>query len=298
MQGRREAPPVSRSLIVALRVFLLVLAGGALAAAVLLTRDGAEGGATSPRFACPMHPEVTASEPGQCPICRMALEPSGRNAASTMASADMAAMADVTAVENVRKHRITDFVRKRSLLPNVQEIRGPAWVESDRTITAVLYVDQLDALAVDERASFSLTQAPKIVFAVHRTADPAIPWDRSTSRARFELDANRTASTKSAPEPGQVGWLEAARRPREVLAVPASAVLQGSDGPYVLVASGGPLFEKRPIEIGETLPKQGFSVVLAGLRPQERVVSKAAFFLDADRRLSSRTTDGNTWAAP
>ena len=70
----------------------------------------------------------------------------------------------------------------------------------------------------------------------------------------------------------------------QVLAVPASAVLQSPEGPYVLGWSGhGYTFEKRPIEIGETFSKQGFAVVLSGLRASERVVARATFFLDADR---------------
>jgi hypothetical protein len=43
-------------------------------------------------------------------------------------------------------------------------------------------------------------------------------------------------------------------------------------------------FAKRPIEIGETFLRQGFAVVLSGLRVNERVVGRATFFLEADRR--------------
>ena len=35
-----------------------------------------------PSFVCPMHPEVTSSSPGDCPICRMALEPMANIATS------------------------------------------------------------------------------------------------------------------------------------------------------------------------------------------------------------------------
>jgi len=228
----------------------------------------------------------------------MALEARGTNGAASLGShAGAPPMTDLTAVENVRKHRIIEYVRKRSLLPSVQELRGPAWVEADLTIAAVLYTDQLDALAVDEPATFSLTRTPEIAFAARRVAEPAVPWDRSTSRVRFRFDGARAARPGKLPEPGQVGWLEAARRPRDVLAVPVSAVLQSADGPYALVSNGGSVFEKRPIELGETLPKQGFAVVLAGLRAEERVVSRAAFFLDADRRLGNPTADGS-WGTP
>ena len=44
-------------------------------------------------------------------------------------------------------------------------------------------------------------------------------------------------------------------------------------------------FEKKPVQLGETFVKQGFAVVTGGLSLHERVVARATFFLDADRRL-------------
>jgi hypothetical protein len=59
----------------------------------------------------------------------------------------------------------------------------------------------------------------------------------------------------------------------------------------VLRALGGFRFEKRSIEIAETFSKQGFAVVLSGLGAQDRVVARAAFFLDADRRLDNHSAE-------
>ena len=71
------------------------------------------------------------------------------------------------------------------------------------------------------------------------------------------------------------------------------------EGPYVLAWAGGRRFEKRPVRIGETFTKQGFAVILSGLRPHDRVVSRAAFFVDADRRLGNHADDGeDSWGAP
>jgi hypothetical protein len=289
--------PVSGRFIVALRILLLLLAAGAVTAAVLIgvqRPDGAEPGVL---YVCPMHPDVRAPSPGQCPICRMALEGVARDPAvrSTRGS-QTPGMADTTAVDNVRKHRIIDVVRKRSLLFDARELRGPAWVENDGAIAAVFYNDQIAAIAPGERGSFSLTQAPEVAFAVRRMADAAVPWDRSTSRIRFRPDAVRPARAPSPLRPGQVGWLELPRKTREVLAVPVSAIVQSPEGPYVLAAVGPYSFEKRPIEIGETFLKHGFAVVLSGLRVHERVVSRATFFLDADRRLGMQAGD-EEWVA-
>src|ERR1700760_1913183 len=112
---RISPPEPSRRFVVAGRLLLLLTALGALGAAVLIgTRERVQ---VAARYACPMHPEVRSGEQGQCPICRMALEPQGLEEAR--------ATAETLAVENVRKHRILDVVRKRALLFPVQELRGP-----------------------------------------------------------------------------------------------------------------------------------------------------------------------------
>ncbi len=315
-----ERPTLSPSVIVFLRLLLLGVAAGAVFVGIAISFHGRDQGDGTPgaRYACPMHPEVRTTAPGSCPICQMALEPVGRSGdGQGKGHGGMAAaMPDMTAVENVRKHRIIDFVRARSLLPNLREMRGPAWVEDDREISAIFYKDQIDALAPDERGSFTPTASPTTSVTVTRVG-AAIPWDRSTSLIHFRVDettatppaattrgkgrATARAAAAAAVElptsggplaPGQVGWLQLASRSRAVLGVPAAAIVQSPEGPYVLAWAGGQTFEKRPIEIGETFSRQGFAVVLSGLRPSDRVVSRATFFLDAERRLDSGLATG------
>jgi hypothetical protein len=293
-----EPPAVSRSLIVTLRILLLLVAAGAVVAGVTIVVYQRAGGDSGVRYRCPMHPEVRAKARGECPICHMDLEPVGRDsAANATAHSDAQRMADLTAVENVRKHKIVDFVRMRSLLSNTREMRGPAWVDKDGAISALFYVDQIAALGDDETGTLSLTRTPTATFSVARIADPAVPWDRSTSRIRFRLAGKGDRAV--ALETGQVGWLVLSPRAREVLGVPSAAVLQSPEGPYVLAWVGGLNFEKRPIEIAETFLKQGFAVVLSGLTSHDRVVSKATFFVDADRRLGNHGEEGDqkSWGA-
>ncbi len=130
-------------MIVALRVLLLALAAAALAAAVAIGLGGrqADRAATAVRYACPMHPEVRAGAPGECPICRMALERVG-HPATPATRANAAENADFAAVENIRRHNIIDFVRYRSLLVPSRELRGPAFVSADGEVTALFYDDQ------------------------------------------------------------------------------------------------------------------------------------------------------------
>jgi hypothetical protein len=93
-----------------------------------------------------------------------------------------------------------------------------------------------------------------------------------------------------------VGLLEIEARPREVLVVPASAVLYAADGPYVLAAAeGAEGYTKRAVAIGRILDSSyaagisgdnvGATVILSGLREGEHVVVSDTFFIDAERRL-------------
>jgi hypothetical protein len=280
--------------IVAVRILLLALAAAALtaAAAIGLRGRGGEGTASAGiRYACPMHPEVRSAASGECPICRMALERVG--GVATGGRGHTQEEADLAAVENVKRHNVVDFVRRRSLLVPSRELRGPATVGADGVVTALFYDDEIAALDADERGSFTPTADPARVLTVRRIAG-GLPrsWDRSTSQVQFRFEGARKGKAGKLGEIGEVGWVELAPRPRQVLTVPASALVQSPEGPYVLAWTGrGFEFERRPIEIGETYLKQGFAVVLAGLKVNERIVSRATFFLEADRRASHRRDD-------
>jgi hypothetical protein len=279
-----EATAGSPSLIVGLRILLLIGAACAVLVAVGIAVRSRAGAATI-RYACPMHAEVRSPNAGECPICRMALERVGfvPGAAKRYLEAD--GTVDLRAIDNVKKHNIIDFVRRHALLPVLRELRGPAWVDDDGSLWAIFYNDQIEALAADEPAAFAPGDAPSATVAARRTADAPVAMDRSTSRIRFQ-----TAKGTARLAAGRTGWLEAAPRPRAVVGVAASAVLQSPEGPYVLAWTGHDYtFVKRPIDIGETFFKQGFAVVLSGLQPNDRVIARATFFVDADRRLGANS---------
>jgi hypothetical protein len=275
MSNSSNPATVSRRLVVASRLVLLVVATGAAVAAVTVAvHEQRE--AAGVVYVCPMHPEVSGFGPGTCPICRMALE----------AKMPGSRPVDETAIDNLRKHGVIERVRKRSLLFDSREMRAPASVGDDGIVTALYYDDQIPALG--PAAMFAPGDAPEVALPVRRTADAPVRWDRSTSQVRFRLQAARSPRL----EAGRAGWVEAPRRTRDVLTVPSAAVLQSPGGAYVLVPAHEHGFEKRPIEIGETFVKDGFAVVLSGLRVHDLVVSRASFFLDADRRLGMATKEG------
>jgi hypothetical protein len=269
-------------LILALRVGLLLMAGAAVGVGVLGWNDHAPRTELA-RYVCPMHPAVRAKVAGDCPICGMALEPLvpvAGDADAVALGGGMSGMPDLTAVDNIRKHRILDVIRRRSLPANIRELRAPALVASDGDVQAIFYDDQIAAMAAGETGVLSATGDPRSTFSVIRAATAGERVDRSTSWVHFH-----PSPTATAPAPGLTGWLVLTPKVREVLTVPASALLQSPRGTYVLVWSGADRFDKREIEIGETFLKQGFAVVLSGLQLHDRVVSRAAFFLDAERRL-------------
>jgi hypothetical protein len=262
--------------ILAARALLLLLAAAAIVAACLVLRGNSPRGG---RYTCAMHPEITAPAPGECPICRMALEPARpRATAGDPAGRFDAAPAGVDrfTVPSLGRDRLfTDvmFVRPR---PVSRAISAPAWVESAEVIVASLYRDELALLVAGDEGVFS-AGGTRVRF------DPAAPtvWDAATSTVRLQV-------TSPAPATGTVGRVVFAPRTRPMLAVPASALLQGPGGPFVLVASlDRHTFTRRPVEIGRVL--FGYAPVLSGLQSGERVAVMETFFIDAERRLGGQT---------
>jgi Heavy metal binding domain len=264
------------SRVAAFRIVLLLLAAVALAAAMVAgrVRDRASSESAA-RYVCPMHPDVTADRPGPCPICGMELELVGVAGAPVIGPSTF---------------QTYDFVRHRGL---GLEIQAPAWIEADGVVSAIVYKDVLPTLTADEHAVFSPSTASPgrggavEVRATLDASDVPLSWDRATSRVHFHLVP--TAAGATALRPGDVGWVRVAGKRRDVEVVPSRAVLQGADGPYVLVGAGdGRTLTKRSIEIGRVVG--GVATVLSGLRLQERVLVRGAFFVDAERRLRRQSS--------
>ena len=73
------------------RLMFGLMAAGLLSASALTGRaDDPKTPANNPppaaaMYACPMHPQIQATFPGSCPICRMALQPKGSSPAAAAA---------------------------------------------------------------------------------------------------------------------------------------------------------------------------------------------------------------------
>jgi len=238
------------------------------------------------RYACPMHPDATADAPGECPICHMALEPIKPEARSTPKPASGQAHDEPTAREitasqtreavNYVRFAHFESVRKR---PLPAKITGPGWYETAGEVVVVLYKDEIAALETGEGATFFVARASDVGYAARAEGTPADPWDRSTARVRFRLEGD-----VSALSPGEPGWIRLDPKPREALVVPSSAVLESSEGPYVLISSiADRKFLRRPVEVGKVF--SGMTTIVSGLAERETVVSMNAFFIDAEWQL-------------
>jgi hypothetical protein len=268
-----NAPP----LVVIGRLLLLLLAVAAVAAAFVLSRaDDRAAGSFGGPYACPMHPEVTSRAPGECPICRMALE---RVSASRRDASADAESADYSFPESANRPNYKLIVSaNRRAFPRT--VRAPAWVEAGGVVAAILYKDEAMGLVAGEPGQFFPAAAPAAGVDVRLTAEPPAPWDSSSSRLAF-----RVAPGGPALRVGEVGWVQLAARSQDLLAVPASAVLVSPKGPCVFVAApDGRTFTRRSLKIGQVL--SGFAVIVSGLAEGERVVVGNVFFLNAESRLS------------
>ena len=78
------------------------------------------------------------------------------------------------------------------------------------------------------------------------------------------------------------GIVETARS--KDLAVPSSAVMRDSSGPYVHIVNTANTIETRRLKIG--LTSAGFIEVLDGIELQDRIVAKAGTFLGAGERVA------------
>jgi membrane fusion protein, copper/silver efflux system len=111
---------------------------------------------------------------------------------------------------------------------------------------------------------------------------PTVGEQTRTARVRIEmpnpddmLKADMYASVEIASPVG----------PREVLAIPESAVIDSGARQVVLIDHGDGRFEPRAVKLGDRA--EGYVAVIDGVRADERVVVSANFLIDAESNLKA-----------
>lgn len=269
----------SSAVIVLARALLVALAAAAVVTGFVVTRKSApKPVASGVVYSCPMHPAVTAATPGECPICRMALERQGAGTAAERQSLTLPHGLKLAGFDSVS--RVKQF-------ESSFDMRAWAWAESRDVGVAMYPRDQAEILEAGEAGLFEPESGPrgpyphgiKVVLA---TEAPE-PWDATTMLVRFRVDGHAGAALA----PKEVGSVKFATRLRNGLVVKESAVIQSPEGPYVLIASADRrTFTKRPIQIGSTL--YDYADVVGGAREDEYAVALHTFVLDTERRLGRR----------
>jgi hypothetical protein len=269
----------SSSLIVVVRTLLVALAAAAVVAGFALTRRSApKPVASGVVYVCPMHPQVTSPTQGDCPICRMALEPQAAKAPTEPPSLTLPGKIRLAGFDSVS--RVKQF-------ESSFDMRAWAWAES-RDVGVALYPrDQAAMLKPGEDGLFEPESGPRGPnphgIKVHLAEQAPEPWDASTALVRFRLDGHAGAALQAK----EVGSVKFGGRLRNGLVVRESAIIQSPEGPYVLMASEDRrTFTKRPVQIGSTLYE--YADVVGGAREDEYAVAQHTFVLDAERRHGRR----------
>jgi hypothetical protein len=272
----RMTPP---STIVLVRALLACGAAAAVVAGFAATRRQApKPVASGAVYVCPMHPAVTSPTPGECPICRMALE---------RQTAGPAAEPPSLTLPHEMKLAGFDSVSRVKQYESAFDMRAWARAES-RAVGVALYPrDQAEILKPGEEGLFEPQSGPRGPLPhgikVHLSDQAPEPWDASTALVRFRLDDHAGAEL----EPNEIGSVKFALRLRKGLVVKESAIVQSPEGPYVLIASADRrTLTKRPVQIGATM--YDYADVVGGVREDEYAVALHTFALDTERRLGRR----------
>jgi hypothetical protein len=156
-------------------------------------------------------------------------------------------------------------------------IRAAAWVEGSGRIIARIGARQAADLAPGARGQFvPVGEAVPLEVRVIDVAPPARAEAGTTARLELVSRSRRL-------RPMQTGWVELAAPDRAVLAIPANAVLDSPEGPFVF--AGVPrsrVFNRRPVELGAVA--RGIAVIESGLAEGEQILITGAFMLEVERQ--------------
>jgi hypothetical protein len=178
-------------LLVVVRALVVALSAAAVVAAFALTRRQApEPVASGVTYACPMHPQVTSPRPGDCPICRMALEPkapkAGAHEPASLTLPRNKTLAGFDSVSRVKKFE------------SAFDMRAWAWAESGDVGVALYPRDWAQLLKPGDEGLFEPQSGPRVAnphgIKVRCAEQAPEPWDAATVLVRFRGDGHAGAA--------------------------------------------------------------------------------------------------------
>jgi Cu(I)/Ag(I) efflux system membrane fusion protein len=201
--------------------------------------------------------------------------------------------ADIARIERTRKAERTLTIRspapgvvaRKDVVPGMKVEAGgmpyEIWDLSEVWVLADVYETELSAVKVGGGASLSLKAFPGRGFHGHVAfIDPVLDPQTRTAKVRIAFP-----NPDGLLKPEMFGDVVLSTPPRQALRIPADAVLDSGTRSVVFVAQGDGKFLPREVKLGTGDGEQ--VEVVQGLRPGDRVVTRANFLIDSESRLKA-----------
>ena len=191
---------------------------------------------------------------------------------------DIAIYSTVSGIVKERKVTEGQYVHDGDSLLTVSDL-SRVWVLAD------VYQGDVSRVPNGTAAEITTDALPGVKLHGHVSfLDPSVHGDTRTSAARIEV-----ANPELRLRPGMFVRVRlSARNTGAVLAVPKTAVLDTGAWKLVYVARGNGEFEPREVQLGEAY--DGYYPIVAGLEEGEQIVTRGAFMIDSQTRITGGMT--------
>jgi Cu(I)/Ag(I) efflux system membrane fusion protein/cobalt-zinc-cadmium efflux system membrane fusion protein len=180
---------------------------------------------------------------------------------------------------------VSGYITERNALPNLMvQLDTRLYTVADLSVVWVLaqvFQNDLSRIRVGAPASLTVDSYPGRTFSGRVDfIYPDVDMTTRTSRVRLVF-----ANSKLTLTPGMFVNVNLDVPLGEQLVIPASGVLQSGTRQIVFVDRGAGYLEPRQVQLGQRAGDE--YVVLAGLKPGERIVTSANFLVDSESQLQA-----------